>query len=158
MNAEELVRFAAKQAEKIFKRSGRVVWMYHYLTEDGRHGLLSPRPPCSKDQIAELARMTFKAERAVAYVLMNEIWTVIGITDAEREEQVKVYGGSLENVPGREEAIMLMGEDANGMVLGRMTINRPQGHEPYLSPLVIEPVGQIEGRLVGLLPQRGTVQ
>jgi hypothetical protein len=160
VTAERLVKFAARRAETIFKRKGQVLWMYHYVCEDGNHGLFVPPAWCtSKDQIVAAAKALFEKERVIAYVFINEVWT---LEKPERtREQVdallKQYG-SLEHVPGRVENVLLMGEDAKGMVYGKMVINRPEGREPYLSKLEIQHPDSMEGRMIGLLPQRGTRQ
>jgi hypothetical protein len=163
-NAEQLVRFAARQAEKLFRRLGEVHAMYHYVRADGTQSLLLPPPWESgrdKDTAVAFARTVFAQENVVAYVFITEIWE-LSRADMSRDEARKrideEYGGTLENAPDRTEHVMMMGEDETGMVYGKMQIHRPEGRKPYLDALKIDRPPDMEGRMVGLLPLRGTKQ
>jgi hypothetical protein len=154
MNAEQLVKYAARKVEKLWKRQGEIHAMYHYVRSNGTHGVIAApvTADADKDVIVAFARAVFKTEDVVAYVFVTEIWEAI-VLDGEKKPE-----GSLEHVAGRTEHVMLMGEDDKGMVYGKMEINRPKGREPYLSLLKFDRPGDMEGRMVGLLPQRGSKQ
>jgi hypothetical protein len=50
---------------------------------------------------------------------------------------------------------MFSGEDHAGELLGKRRIERPAKGKPYLGPLEVEEYKTSEGRMVGMLPQRG---
>lgn len=156
-DAEQLVRFAARQAEKLFKRQGVIHPLYHYVRADGEQGVFAPPPWCkSKDQMVALAKSVFKAEEAIAYVFLNEIWQLR--LRAGVDVAIERFGGTLENAPGRTEHIMMAGEDERGMVMGTMQIHRPGNGSAFLGKLKIDRPADMEGRMVGLLPARGSKQ
>jgi hypothetical protein len=55
---------------------------------------------------------------------------------------------------------MFQAEDNEaGLITGHREIVRPKNGKPYLGPLQMMPSGmQSEGRLVGLLPRKGSLQ
>lgn len=160
-NAEQLVRYAARKVETLFKRQKQIHAMYHYVRSDGSQGamVVPLLPEVSKDAVVAFAKAVFETENVVAYVFISEVWQWRNDgTGLTREQLAQQYGDSLENVPGRTEHVLLMGEDETGMVYGNMEIHRPLGREPYLGALKIDRPDDMEGRMVGLLPVRGTKQ
>lgn len=162
MTAEKLIEFASRQIRKQFDKVGRVFPMYHYVRADGQQALFTPPPFYkTKEQMVAHARSLFKEDNAVAFVFITEAWTLDQATSREDIEVTYQLYGSLENVPGRKEIVLLSAEDQNGMLQGQMEIIRPKNQKPYLGALEVfgrEPGSGIEGRMVGLLPQRGTMQ
>jgi hypothetical protein len=74
-------------------------------------------------------------------------------------ERGRQLGGTLADHPDRVEIVILSGEDETaGWCTARRVIIRPQHGKPYLGPLEIDVFEVSEGRMVGLLPQRGTRQ
>jgi hypothetical protein len=164
MNAEQLVKYAARKVEKLWKRQGEIHAMYHYVTRSGEHRVFVAPPFVKADDknlVVAMAKSIFELEDAVAYVFVVEAWIhrEEGLNRGKQvDELLDKFGGTLANVPGRREQIILMGEDENGMVYGRMEINRPAGRESYLSLLKMDRPDDMEGRMVGLLPVRGVKQ
>ncbi len=159
MNAEQLVKFAARRVEKIFRQRGEIIWMYHFIKDDGQHGVFVPPPFLDgKDAIVAATKALFEAEHVVAYVYLNEAWTLQEEAGASEVDALMAKYGSLEHVPGRREVVVILAEDANGVVGGYMEINRPAGRKPYLGKLEVERPDAIEGRMVGLLPRRGAMK
>ncbi len=156
MNAKKLIQSAERKVRKIFDQRGEILPMYHYVREDGAHLVFAPLPFASKDQWVALARAVFEADRAIAYVFINEAWMVISPdVDGDYDKY-----GSLEHVPGRKEVALLNAEDDHGILQGHMEIVRPKGQKPYLRKLeFIDADGStFEGRMVGLLPSKGKLQ
>lgn len=160
INAEQLVRIAARQAERLFKKQRQIHPLYHYVKADGSQQVFVPPPWCkTKDAMVALAKSVFETDEAVAYVFLNEIWQWHTETSRkEAEAALDRVGGTLANMPGRTEHVMMMGEDGQGMVFGTMQIHRPAGRQPYLGELKIDRPPAMEGRMVGLLPRRETKQ
>lgn len=160
VTAEHLIRIAARKIEPLFNKRGEISPMYHYVNGEGAHVVFVPPPWCTtKNQAVAFAKTIFAAEHAVAYVFISEAWVLMRPQAGESIDAVlDRHGGSLENVPGRVEQVMLMAEDADGMTYGIMPIHRPEGRRPYLGKLKINRPDGMEGRMVGLLPQQGTRQ
>ncbi len=102
----------------------------------------------------------------VRYIYIGETWTLDRMI--ERSEEAAILRDGLANHPERVEIVQLQGEDDEcGQIMGQRRIIRPESGRPYLGPLemVIDlpfmPYGatvQSEGRMVGVLPVRGTRQ
>ncbi len=160
MTAEELIKFSSRHVRKIFDKNGQVLPMYHYIRGDGEHAVFAPPAFCrSKDMMVEFAKKVFEAERAIAYVFVNEAWTLEQRKSQEDITRIYERYGSLEHVPGRREVIMFTAEDAQHQRLAQIEIHRPAGRQPYLGELEMSPDGgELEGRMVGILPRTGTQQ
>ncbi len=98
--AEHLIKTAARKVEAIFAKTGNVAAMYHYVRESGEHVVFMV-PPFLKDknQVVAFAKTIFEAERAVAYVFIDEAWMLD--TKRTKQEIDAAYDkyGSLEHVP-----------------------------------------------------------
>jgi hypothetical protein len=135
MTLQEFVTGCSEAAAKVFHLRGHISPMWHVVTRDGKH-LMTPSPcPYKDDAVAP-------GEDVEALNARSRMLT-----------------GSLAHHPDRVEVLMLSGEDENtGLCTARRVIHRPPHGKAYLGPLEIDTPTSSEGRMVGLLPQRGTRQ
>ncbi|HEY2147254.1 MAG TPA: hypothetical protein VGH32_04910, partial [Pirellulales bacterium] len=111
-----------------------------------------------KDLAAGLLREVFKKFHVTRYVSFDECWMLVAGRDEAELEHLR-HIGSLEHVPGRQEAIFFSAEDRNGQMTARRLITRNEDGKPSLGPLEFdENVGISEGRFVGMLRPEGTRQ
>lgn len=164
MTLQEFIVGCSYTAAKVFQLRGKLSPMWHAITRDGQH-LMVPSPHPDKDAAVTLMRALFELRDVVRYVLINEAWTVEveqrwpGEEVEALNERSRQLGGILADHPDRVEVLMLIGEDETaGLCTARRVIHRPPNAKPYLGPLEIDEFEVSEGRLVGLLPQRGTRQ
>jgi hypothetical protein len=84
------------------------------------------------------------------------------------EEQEDILGNGLSEHPDRVEVVQIQGEEHEyGRIIASRAIIRPRIGRPHLGPLEMvndlpfiprDAVVQSEGRMVGMLPVRGTRQ
>jgi len=161
-----MLAYASDFCAKRFAKTGEIAPMWHAVTSGGEH-LYEPHPRASdKDTAMALIRAWFEIRDVVRYVYMGEAWTVERVlTDAEVAAMDR--DGVASN-PDAIEVVMFQAEDSDfGMLTAHRKIIRPRGVKAYLAPLQMldelphVPRGaaiQSEGRMVGLLPARGTKQ
>jgi hypothetical protein len=107
-----------------------------------------------KDQAVVAVREFFKEHDIVSYVFIDEAW-VVQVTD---RADLKV---APRNHPDRREVVFLVAEDEHGELHGERDIVREQGRPPTLGPLKVikSPHSEhSEGRMTGMLPQKGRAQ
>ncbi len=153
--AKQLMDFAEKAARTFFDQVGELRPLYHFIDSDGKHAIFTVPPYLDKNEYVELAKYILARENAAAYVFINEAWTVEARGD-DADRVLREYKGSLEYAPGRREVVLLSAEDERGMIHGQLEIIRPKDRKPYLGPLQIYDYGAVEGRMVGLLPVKGS--
>jgi hypothetical protein len=162
----ELIAFASGQCDKLFAREGIIYPMWHAITSTGETLIETP-PFDNKDLAVAMIRALFDLRDVVRYVFVDEAWTLSRMLQPNEEE--KAYREGLANHPDRIEIVMISGEDHEcGQLMVHRNIIRPAKGKPYLCPLqslddlpFIPPgahATQSEGRMVGLLPVRGTRQ
>jgi hypothetical protein len=141
--------------------------MWHAVTAKGDN-LIQPHPVLfDKDAAMEMIRLWFNLMDVIRYVYISEAWT-LERPDISEAELAKIDREGLANHPDRIEVVQIQGEDSEyGQIVAHRLIIRPRTDKPHLGPLKTEidipgvPIGarvQSEGRMVGLLPVRGTVQ
>jgi hypothetical protein len=163
MTLQEFITRCSEAAALMFDLRGRVSPMWHAVTREGEH-LIIPSPHPDKDAAVTLMRALFELCDVVRYVMIDEAWTVEvkrrpGEDVEALNERGRQLGGTLADHPDRVEIVILSGEDETaGWCTARRVIIRPQHGKPYLGPLEIDVFEVSEGRMVGLLPQRGTRQ
>lgn len=152
----ELIAFAAEQAAKLFRTTGRVLPMYHAIKRDGTN-LIFNAPPGGKDVAVAMVRAAFELHDCIRYVFMDEAWVLEPrgreITAAEWEH---IRREGLSEHPDRCEVLMISGEDqASGLVSAHRFILRPEHGKAKLGPLQYCDLegGTSVGRMVGLLPK-----
>jgi hypothetical protein len=163
MTLQEFVTGCSEAAAKVFHLRGQISPMWHAVTRAGEH-LMTPSPSNDKDYTVALLRAAFELHDVVRYVFIDEAWPL----DLKRlpEEDLQAlmtrgrsFGGLLDRTPERVEVLLLMGEDeTSGVCTARRVIVRPPHGKAYLGLLEIVTPKVSEGRMIGLLPQRGARQ
>ena len=161
-----MIEHAAHLCKKHFAASSEIMPMWQYITAKGEQ-LTELHPPFDKDTAMLLIRMLFDLQDAVRYVYIGEAWTLERMI--KPDEKAEIMRTGLSEHPDRVEVVVqLQGEDQDcGQLMAQMRIIRPANGKPYLRPLEwiiglpFTPRGatvQSEGRMVGVLPIRGTRQ
>lgn len=153
----EFITETDKKACEVFAITGEIEPVWHAITEYGEHKIM-PGPSVDKDTAALLMRAYFAIYKVVRYVFINEAWTMWLPTD-RLDEIPEIAEHGLADHPERIEVLMYQAEDETGLLTAHRNIIRPgHGKRPTLGPLEFVNAAQSEGRFVGMLPQRGTVQ
>ena len=157
-----MIEECSSRIEIVFQRQGEVRPMWHCVTSEGEEMAMAPPPFLSKDLAVTLMQAFFELKDVVRYVFVNEAWILQMTVDSDEAAAslARVNEEGLANHPDRIEVVMFAGEDENGMLTAQRVIERPAGRKPRLGPLEFPDLTGVrsEGRMVGLLPQRGTVQ
>ena len=152
---------ASRFCEAHFARHGEIMPMWHAVTSSGET-IIEPHPIYL---VEALVRAFFDARDVVRYVYIGEAWTLN--TLVKREEVDALMRDGIADHPGRVEIVQVQGEDREcGQIMGQRKVIRPKEGKPYLGPLEMvgdlipasEHISQSEGRMVGVLPVRGTRQ
>ena len=147
---------ASDAIETMFAVQGEILPMWDALTVKGERKIFAT-PMVDKDAVAEGVRKLFAREQVVSYVFITEAWMVIAPPDADMVQEYNKFmesHDSLEEYPGRVEAVAFMAEDKDGVIQAHRRIMRGK-HTPYLGPLEWIDVGGIShGRFVGMLPEK----
>lgn len=153
----EMIEAASSWVEKHFAKTGRILPMWHAVKANGEHAVVEA-PSGDKDTSVAMVRAFFELNNVVRCLFIDEAWTAQG--GKELNEWVKQHDGNIHSYPNRVEIVAFMGEDdRDGMITAHRRIIRGQG-KPKLGPLEFMDWtgGQSEGRLVGMLPRRATMQ
>jgi hypothetical protein len=162
-----MLEIASVHCERVFAREGEVVPMWHAVCANGDH-LIEPHPTMfEKPLAAALMRALFDVLDVARCVYVGEGW-VVDVRGSDSDPKVKAAleaarRGRVDQHPDRVEIVMLMGEDRDaGMISAHRRIVRPENRKPYLGALeIVTRPGdgvQSSGRMVGMLPARGTRQ
>lgn len=148
------VEFAMKKASQIFKQSGRLLPMYHAMDGEGHHLVFTPPHP-DKDVSIALVRDYLANCNAVRVAYIDEAWMMEGPSDLDLG---KIGREGVEKQPGRIEVIIINAEDEHeGFLMARREIIR-HGKRAVLGKLTLLDSNELKGRMVGMLPVRGTRQ
>jgi hypothetical protein len=154
----EMIETASQAVERLFARRGELAPVYFVEHNGGRLDIV-PAPPCSKDEAVALMRAYFAIHNVTRYVFVDEAWrvTIPRSPDAAATESFcREHGVSAH--PDRVEMILFVAEDELGIINAYRAIMR-RGRKSSLGPLEYDPEGgTYEGRMMGLLPARGTKQ
>ena len=160
-----LLIHASDFAETVFRKKGEVAPMWHAIRANGEQIIEAHPMWLGKDLANGLIRAQFDLLDVVRYIYIGEAWTLVrqtGLAKVPGEiEQIKRTG--IADHPDRVEVVMIQGEDKEaGQIIALREIIRT-GKKPKLGPLefTFEPgseAGSSEGRMVGMLPARGTKQ
>jgi hypothetical protein len=162
-DAHALIEHASRFAEHAIKKYGVVTPIYHMITADCQN-IVAPSPGRTKDEAVAMMRALFELRDVVRYVYLDEAW----ILDRINSGPDAIPPGELERLkregvskhPDRVEVVMFSCEDRDaGQIMALREIIRNGSGKPRLGPLRYTPrSGYTEGRMVGLLPVRGTRQ
>ena len=160
----DMLALASDFCELRFARNGEVEPTWHALTAAGESFIERALPDFDGPDALATVHALFDLRDVVRYVFMYEAWTLARLLPANEMDRISRSG--LANHPERVEVVTLQGEDrACGQIVAHRRIIRPAGRKPYLGPLeTMEEVMrlprgaaiQFHGRMVGLLPVRGT--
>ena len=153
---KELIRFANKNAETIFRRTGELLPMYHAITAGGEQ-MIIPQPNEDKDVSVALIKMLFAEHRVETYVFMSEAWMLDTTKQALQPDIRKVMQNGLQHHPDRREIVAFAAENRRGeSQTASRFILRPEHGKATLAPLKMDDMSNrtSEGRMVGLL-QKG---
>jgi hypothetical protein len=161
-----MLDYASEFCERQFAKKGEIAPMWHAVTVDGQK-IIEPHPTyLGKDMAAAMIRSFFDLRDVIRYVYIGEAWTLNRMI--QPEEQEEIFRKGLSEHPDRVEVVQIQGEDHQyGQIVASRDIIRPERGKPYLGPLTMVndlphiPRGatvQSEGRMVGMLPVRGTRQ
>lgn len=163
----DFVNRASSGAERLFKKNGRMTQIVHYRAGDGHEAVVRVLGS-SKDQKAAFIRALLRKVDANRVVLMDQSWMLDRRGKSEphfsKDELTRFDREGLRNEPERVEVVSFYAEDqSEGQLMAHREIVRPVGRAPYLAALrlPLEERGGIavsQGRYVGLLPRRTTVQ
>ncbi|RXG91607.1 hypothetical protein [Bradyrhizobium zhanjiangense] len=162
----KMIDLASDFCDRTFDVKGEIAPSWHAITATGDR-IIEPHPMFfGKDLAAALIRALFDLRDVVRYVYVGEAWTLNRII--RPEEQEEIFRKGISEHPDRVEVVQIQGEDSQyGQIIAARNIIRPEGRKPYLGPLQFVndlpfiPQGaavQSSGRLVGMLPVRGTRQ
>lgn len=143
---KELIEFASKAAEKIFRIFGVIVPLYHTVKPTGEIMIIQPPGLGSKDLDIAWVKAVLALENIERYVFIDEAWVLNG-------PDLDNINGDLSNHPDRREVVIFAAENRQGEILTAMRfILRPEHGKAILSPLKINDVTDtFSGRMVGLL-------
>jgi hypothetical protein len=154
---EKLIRSVDQKVCMIFDATGVVYPMWHCVLPNGDIHVLVP-PFDDKDATARVMRAYFKMTGITSFCFVDEAWTVVLPVSREGEIPELMRRGVSKH-PERCEVLAYIAEYESGSTSGHRPILRAPGSKPKLGPLEIFPrPPRSEGRLVGMLPQRGTMQ
>jgi hypothetical protein len=161
---EQLIDKASNFAEVMMREKGEVAPIWHMITEGGEE-LIELTPALeNKDLAIGLMKAMFEFFHVVRYVHFTEAWTLDYRGEKARkisaDEWQKIANEGVRNHPDRIEVVMFQAEDNEaGLITGHREIIRDKG-KPHLGPMIFFPTtnASSEGRLVGLLPRKGSLQ
>lgn len=161
-----MLNYASEFCEHHFTKKGEIAPMWHAITSCGETIIEQHPVHLGKDMAAAMIRMFFDLRDVVRYVYIGEAWTLERMI--RPEEQEEIFRKGISEHPDRVEVVQLQGEDREyGQIIASRKIIRPKTGKPSLGPLQMVndlpfiPRGahvQSEGRMVGMLPVRGTMQ
>jgi hypothetical protein len=156
MTLKELIEFASRSCESIFKVNGEIAPMYHMRDGDGANLIWQPDHP-DKDVIVAAARLIMREHNIQSYVFIDEAWILEinrALKPGEAEEIERFCDEfGVRNHPDRREVLMFYAENKSGERLqANRPIVRPEHGKPKLMPLRFPwQDGEARGRMTGLL-------
>jgi hypothetical protein len=155
---DQLIERASAFADDAIKHTGEVAPIWHMVTAKGET-IIELTPPGDRDCALMILRTLMELMDVVRYVHISEGWMRGRDKPISDEEMEKIKRHGVRNDPKRIEVVLIAAEDYEaGYVMTTREIIRPKKGKPYLGPLVEFPQGHSEGRMIGMLPMRGTVQ
>lgn len=157
---DEMFDLGVKLVNHVFPKTKQVFPTWLGVTEDGQLIPFSVPFLTDKDKVVAEVKSYFKAMGVVQYVSVIECWMLSAKKDSEPPNLQDIVDGKMavSEHPNRVEAIWIAAESENGdSRMGMFKIIRPEGKDPYLSPLEKMGGGKMhEGRFVGLVGDQPT--
>jgi hypothetical protein len=158
----EMIAIASDACDVAFRKTGMVTPLWFAISASGEQFDVEPPSFLDKDTCVALVRAFFCVKDVVRYIFVDEAWT-IERTINDKAELDLIYRHGVASHPDRVEVVVIQGEDRDcGQLVAHRRIMRPANRQPYLAPLKmmidLRAGGQSEGRMVGMLPPRGTLQ
>jgi hypothetical protein len=145
---EAMLRRASKNAEKMFNKFGGIEMHWLVDTPDESQGLvITPiRRETDEDEFAAAVREQFEAKNVTRFVLVSTAWAI--------PDEYDDGHGSIEQMPGRIEVLLLMASDGRERLSAMREIVRPAGGKPYLTSLKIDRKTEfrVQIRFANMLP------
>jgi hypothetical protein len=152
-----MITTASEHIDRMWKLAGSVASVWHYVRANGDE-VVTLSPPVPKDAGIALMRKVLAQEDAVAVLYFDEAWTFL-TSDPQEAQRYVASGMGAAAHPRRVEIVHFQAEDETGQLLAMRKIIRHAGRPPELGPLEIKDESiQSVGRMVGMLPRRGTMQ
>jgi len=159
-----MLAYASDFCERRFERDGAIEPMWHAVTASGESFIERATPDFDGPEALATIHALFDLRDVIRYVFMYEAWTLARPLPAGEMDLASRHG--LAAHPERVEVVVLQGESREcGQIVAHRRIIRPTGRKPYLGEfetmekVMHLPRGaaiQFQGRMVGLLPVRGT--
>jgi hypothetical protein len=158
LDLRKAIERISRAADIKFSKHGQLEPVWFAFRADGEHFTLDGILP-NKDLQAQFVRFIFQERDVVAYIFVDEAWVVeASMKDADSVTNMAALVG-LEHHPNRREVVVIHAEDATNCLSYHRDIIRPNRGSAYLGPLILhDDISRSEGRFVGLLPRRGTLQ
>lgn len=154
----ELIERASAFCDGAMRLHGNVAPIWHMITKDGEE-IVELQPSMDKDTAVVLIRALMEIREVVRYVHFTEAWMLLINKPTTQAQAEELAMAGLSQHPDRIETVAFQAEDIySGMLTGHREIIRPKDGKPYLGPLQFLRCEQSEGRMVGMLPRRGTLQ
>jgi hypothetical protein len=160
----DMLVYASNFCERRFARDGAIEPMWHAVTASGESFIERAMRNFDKPKALKEIHALFDLRDVIRYVFMYQAWTLPRHVKPDEIDDVSRRG--LAAHPERIEVLVLQGEDrACGQIVAHRRINRPDDLKPWLGPfetmeeVMRLPRGaamQFQGRMVGLLPVRGS--
>jgi hypothetical protein len=147
----------SKMAEEKFAKYGGIAPLWFALASNGDTFIIPKMGP-DKDLQAQFVRYIFREKDVIAYVFMDEAWVVEATMDTQEAVTKMSATVGLEHHPDRREVVVIHAEDETSNLSFHRDIIRPAGGRVFLGPLIDDHFSHSEGRFVGMLPRRGTLQ
>jgi hypothetical protein len=155
---------ASDFCERRFARDGTIEPMWHALTATGESFIERASTDFDEPEALATIHALFDLRDVIRYVFMYEAFTLARLLPADEMDRVSRRG--LAAHPERVEVVVLQGESREcGQIVAHRRIIRPAGRKPHLGAIeTMEEVMHLprgaairfQGRMVGLLPVRGT--
>lgn len=153
----ELIEMASNLADSLFAERHCINPMWFAVKSDGDVMIIPP--PCDdRDLAVAMVRALFEIADIRACIFVDEAWMLGGEFSPQETKRIRARG--VVDHPQRVEIILFSAENDAGTMFGHRRIERRKTGKPHLGPLVIEDLTgwNMEGRLIGMLPARGTRQ
>jgi hypothetical protein len=144
---------------EVFLKLGEVRPMWHITMEDGRAAIFEHPLIDDKNLAMIMVKEMFEKEGVVEAVFVSEAWAATLPAKTTSEAEIEHWSRvGIVNHPDRREVIVYQAEDSQTSCSAHREITRDEEGGGHLGPLIVDDYKISEGRMIGFLPRRGTVQ